>query len=136
MLARGRGAIINVASIGVFFPKPNDVTYGATKAYLKTFSEAHHAELKGTGVQVQALCPGFTSTEFLNSPLYEQAQTQARIPKGLWMSAEDVVAASLQALGRGDAVCIPGFKNRLMVALARFGLIPLLLQGLERRLDT
>jgi short-subunit dehydrogenase len=99
MLARGRGAIINVSSIGAFMPKPGDVTYCATKAYLNTFSEALQAELRGTGVRIQALCPGFTRTEFLDNPEYEKHQVKTRIPEVLWMSAEEVVEQSLDALG-------------------------------------
>ena len=130
MLARGRGAIINVSSIGAFMPKPGDVTYCATKAYLNTFSEALQAELRGTGVRIQALCPGFTRTEFLDNPEYEKHQVKTRIPEVLWMSAEEVVEQSLDALGQGRVVCVPGFKNRLIVALARAGLTNLLLKVL------
>lgn len=63
MLARGRGAIVNVASLAAFYPVSGSATYAATKAYLKVFTEALHQELIGTGVRVQALCPGFTRTE-------------------------------------------------------------------------
>ena len=64
MIGRGRGRIVNVSSIGAFLPRPGDATYCATKAYLVTFSRALHGELAGTGEQVQALCPGFTRTNF------------------------------------------------------------------------
>jgi len=128
MLARGQGAIINVSSIGAFIPKAGDVTYCATKAYLVTFSEALQAELRGTGVRIQALCPGFTRTEFLDNPEYEKDQIKTRIPKVLWMSTEEVVERSLAALGQGRVACVPGFKNRLIVALARAGVTNLLLK--------
>jgi uncharacterized protein len=134
MVARGHGAIINVSSIGAFMPKPEDATYCATKAYLKTFSQALHSELHGTGVQVQALCPGFTATEFLDQPLYEQRHVKASIPRPLWMSAENVVAESLTALGRGRVICVPGFKNRFMLACAQLGLTNFLLKWLANRL--
>jgi uncharacterized protein len=134
MVARGHGAIINVSSIGAFMPKPEDATYCATKAYLKTFSQALHSELHGTGVQVQALCPGFTATEFLDQPLYEQRHVKVSIPKGLWMAAEAVVAESLAALARDRVVCVPGLKNRFMLACAQLGLTDFLLKRLANRL--
>src|SRR5215207_1925392 len=135
MLARGQGAIINVSSIGAFIPKAGDVTYCATKAYLVTFSEALQTEVRGTGVRIQALCPGFTRTEFLDNPEYEKCQIKTRIPEVLWMSAEEVVRKSLDALGQGRVVCVPGFKNRLIVALARAGATNLLLKVLGARIQ-
>ena len=135
MLARGQGAVINVSSIGAFIPKPGDVTYCATKAYLITFSEALQAELRGTGVRIQALCPGFTRTEFLDNPEYEKYQIKTRIPEVFWMSAEEVVEKSLDALGQGRVVCVPGVKNRLIVALARIGVTNLLLKVLGDRIQ-
>ena len=134
MIARGRGAIINLSSIGAFLTGPADESYCATKAYLLVFSRALQAELNGTGVRVQALCPGFTSTEFHDRPAYERYDIRARIPKGLWMSADEVVDRSLSALARGRVICVPGFKNRMLVLLARMGLAPLLARMLESRL--
>jgi len=123
MIVRRRGAIINVSSFVTFLPI-GGVTYRATKAYLNAFSEALQAELRGTGVRVQALCPGFTSnTDFYDMPEYE-AFDRSQIPKALWMPAEEVVAKSLKALRRSQVVYIPGFKNRLLVALARMLTLP------------
>lgn len=134
MIARGTGSIINVASIGGFIPRPHDAVYCATKAYLIAFSEALQGELAGTGVQVQALCPGFVPTEFLNSPEYEQLDIQAKIPKWLWTPVEQTVEESLRTLKRAKVVCIPGFRNRVIVALARSGLVSTLLKILEKSL--
>ncbi len=134
MIARGQGAIINLSSIGAFLTGPGDETYCATKAYLLIFSGALQAELAGTGVWVQALCPGFTYTEFHDQPVYEQYHIKAKIPKALWMSADEVVEQSLRALERGRVICIPGFKNRVLILLARMGLAPLLARMLESRL--
>jgi short-subunit dehydrogenase len=119
MIARGRGAIINLSSIGAFLTGPRDETYCATKAYLLSFSEALQAELADTGVRVQALCPGFTDTEFHDQPVYERYDIKVAIPKALWMSADEVVEQSLRALKRGHVMCIPGFKNPVLIALAR-----------------
>ncbi len=135
MIARGQGAIINVSSLGAFLIAPSDETYFATKAYLNVFSEALQAELLGTGVRVQALCPGFTDTEFHDQPVYEQYHVKATIPKTLWMSADEVVEQSLKALKRNRVICIPGFKNRVLVVLARSPLKSLLLQKVEKDHD-
>ena len=117
MIARGEGAIINVSSIAAFFPSAGGANYGATKAYLNAFSEALAAELRGTGVAVQALCPGFTTTEFHDVGDYE-AFDRGQIPAPLWMPAADVVAESLAALGSGRVIVVPGAKYRAIVAAA------------------
>jgi short-subunit dehydrogenase len=118
MIARRRGAIINVASVAAFVPLPEGATYSATKAYLTIFSEALQVELDGTGVQVQALCPGFTHTEFHDRPELETFD-RSDIPRPLWMSAQEVATESLEALSRNRVVTIPGLQNRLLAVLAR-----------------
>ena len=122
MVARGRGGIINVASVAGFMALPENVNYCATKGYLITFSKALQLELIATGVRVQALCPGFTHTEF-HDDLREF--DKARTPKILWMPAEAVVEASLRGLARGEVVCIPGIGNRLIAAIGGSPLVPL-----------
>ena len=125
MRARRQGALINVASVAAFTPVPGNATYAATKDYLVTFSRALHAEVAEDGVKVQALCPGFTYTEFHDRPELESFK-RSQIPAFMWMSAEDVVAASLKALERNQTICIPGFKYRLMAAVARSPLASLI----------
>ncbi|MCU0504004.1 MAG: SDR family oxidoreductase [Anaerolineae bacterium] len=115
MVERGRGGIINVASVAGFMALPEDVNYCATKGYLITFSKALQLELTGAGVRVQALCPGFTHTEF-HDDLREF--DKARTPKILWMPAEAVVEASLRGLARGEVVCIPWRAGRSSVSQA------------------
>jgi short-subunit dehydrogenase len=127
MIARGRGLIINVSSLAAFFPMPGSVAYCSTKAYLNTFSKALQAELRGTGVQVQALCPGFTYTEFHDTPEFVNF-SRSTLPKLFWMKAETVVAASLGAARRGRVICIPGFGYRLIALAGRSGLAALLLK--------
>lgn len=116
MLARKRGAIINVSSISAFMPTPGNVIYSATKAFLNTFTQALQLELTGMGVQVQALCPGYTHTELHDTPDFSRFDRYAASPRRLWMTADAVVQTSLQALERGQVVVIPGWHNRLLVA--------------------
>ena len=118
MITRHRGAIINVSSIAGLVPIPGSATYSSTKAYLNVFSEALQAELRGTGVKVQALCPGFTHTGFHDTPEHKGFH-RSGIPDALWMSAEEVAAQSLNALGRRQVIFVPGFKNRLLAVAAR-----------------
>jgi short-subunit dehydrogenase len=125
MIKRRRGAIINVSSMAGLAPAPYNATYGATKAFVNSFTEALYEELRGTGVQVQALCPGFTRTEF-----QERAGIDvSNIPSFAWMSAESVVEASLDALQRGTVVVVPGMANRVVASLT--GAVP---RSLTRRL--
>lgn len=115
MVERGRGAIINVSSIAAFFPSGGGSTYTATKAYLNNFSEALAAELQGTGVKVQALCPGFTYSEFHETSEYEGFD-RGHIPAALWMPAEQVVDESLAALSGDKVIVVPGRRYQAMVA--------------------
>jgi uncharacterized protein len=110
LIARRRGSIINVSSMAGLQPAPMNATYGATKAFVNSFTEALHEELRGSGVGVQALCPGFTRTEF-----QERAGIDVSgLPSFAWMVPEAVVDASLAGLARGEVVCVPGFGNRLL----------------------
>ncbi|MCX7706442.1 MAG: SDR family oxidoreductase [Anaerolineae bacterium] len=122
MIARRSGGIINVASLAGFMALPGSANYCATKAYLATFSQAVAAEVRRHGVRVQALCPGFTVTEFHDRP-DQGGFDRSRIPRFAWGSARAVVADSLRGLARGQIVCVPGFLNRLILLLARVGLV-------------
>jgi uncharacterized protein len=131
MIARRQGGIINVASLAAFIPIPGDATYNATKAYLVSFTRTLHEELKGTGVRVQALCPGFTRTE-LHAAQQLPESDLARIPAILWSPAAEVVESSLQALARGQVLCVPGWKNRAIFVLTRLGVTRLVLRAALR----
>jgi len=109
MIARGHGGIINVSSMGGFAPMPGSATYGATKAYLNSFTESLQAELEGTGVRVQALCPGMTITEFHDRANFKRSM----LPSFIWMDAEPVVEASLQGLREGKTIVVPGLLYKL-----------------------
>ena len=112
MRARNRGAIVNVASTAAFQPVPYMAVYGATKAYVLSFTEALWAETRGTGVLVTALCPGATDT-----PFFDTASEHASI--GHRMSPEHVVAAALSALERRRCSVTPGLRNRLLAGAPR-----------------
>ena len=113
MLERDKGDIINVSSLGAYLNMVTLENYGATKAYLISFTESLHVALMGTGIRVQALTPGFTVTEFHSRLGADFAKEQRT-----WMHPEEVVDESLRALGKGPVVCIPGFKRRFIVKLA------------------
>jgi uncharacterized protein len=114
MVARDSGSIINVCSLGALTRFPETATYSATKAYMLAFTETLHVELAGTGVAVQALCPGLTRTGFNDTPEM-QGFDRTRQPEWLYMEVSDVTAASLRALRHGQVRYIPGLKNRLFV---------------------
>jgi hypothetical protein len=117
LLKNGQGAIVNVSSVASFIYSAFNVNYCATKAYLTTFSEGLAAELGGTGVRVQALCPGFTHSEFHQRMELDVSE----LPAWMWMSAANVVRASLRSLERGGpVVCVPGLRYKLLVFLLRF----------------
>lgn len=124
MRKRDRGYIINVSSVDAFLPGRGLAVYGATKAFLNYFCQALQVELAGTGIEVQALCPGYTHTEF-HQEIEREGFDKSQVPPGMWMEAEAVVAASLAALGSGRVMVVPGDEN---LKLAR--------AGCQRQLDS
>jgi len=115
MVDRGHGGVVNVSSIAALQPLPHWATYAATKAYLTSFSEAVHEEVRGQGVVVLALMPGFTHTEFHG----HVGPPPVGIPGPLWMDAEQVVKSGLAALDRRRASRVPGGLNRMVATLSR-----------------
>ncbi|HOW85629.1 MAG TPA: SDR family oxidoreductase [Candidatus Aminicenantes bacterium] len=113
MIDRGRGAVINLASVAAFSPF-SGAMYSGTKAFLVMFSENLQAGLRSKGVVVQALCPGLTHTEFHAAAGLDLS----RVPRIAWMTAGKVVRISLRRLGRG-VVCIPGGVNKAVTFLMR-----------------
>jgi short-subunit dehydrogenase len=116
MLRRGTGTIINVSSVAAWLVFPRSSVYAATKVFLNLFSEGLHMELRTKGIRVQALCPGFTRTDFHDRLGWSAEKKRSR---GVvrWMSPGEVVAHSLRCLDQGKVVCIPGFWNRLIVRI-------------------
>jgi short-subunit dehydrogenase len=118
MTRRGRGAIVNVASLLAFAaamppgPLPYRATYAGTKGYVVTFTRTLASELGDGPVRVQVLCPGLTATEFhLTSGMESVDGREERVHADGGMPAEDVVAASLVGLERGEVVCVPGLED-------------------------
>jgi short-subunit dehydrogenase len=116
MLDRRRGGILNVASTIAFQPAPYQATYGASKAFVLSFSQALWAETRGSGVTVSALCPGPTRTGFVDA--LGADVSNVAIYKNL-ASPEPVVAAGLRALDRGRPVVVPGWRNWLLANVGR-----------------
>jgi len=115
MLDRGYGRIMNVGSIVSFFPTPSFCTYGATKAYVLSFSEALSEELKGTGVTVTTLCPGYTDTDMIRHAM-EEAGTemfQEFVPAMFKMTPATVARDGYRACMQGKPLHITGLSNQL-----------------------
>ncbi len=120
MIERDRGAIINVSSVAGFVTGPGSVSYSATKTWMNRFTEGLSLELERarSHVKVQALCPGYTRTEF-----HQALEMDAgNIPGWMWLSAERVVRESLAALQTGRLFVIPGKRYRSM--LRAYSLLP------------
>jgi uncharacterized protein len=114
-ITRHKGGILNVASVAGFMPGHGMAVYHATKAYVVSFTEALHSELKADGVRACALCPGPVATEFL---------AQAGVPDGYWptvmaRSAERVAREGYEGLMGGHRVVVPGGHNRIVTLLPR-----------------
>ena len=113
MVARDRGAVINVASTAAFQPVPTMAVYGATKAFVLSFSEALWGETRGTGVRVLTLCPGATETAFFDN-------TGKRFLTSGRQSATQVAAVALRALQGTSPTVVSGLSNRLGATGYRF----------------
>ena len=123
MIDRGRGAIINVASMSAFLIGPGQTMYAASKVFLKSFSESLFGEVRDKGVYVQALCPGFTRTAFHDTDEFSQFDRET-VPSRLWMTPQDVVRESLDAMDRGRTpICIPSMKNRWLAKALRLDVV-------------
>lgn len=118
MAERGFGRIVNIASLAGLAPGTYGHTlYGASKAFVIKFSQSLHLELRGTGVHVTAVCPGFTYTEFHDvTGVREQMKN---MPSYMWMTAERVAAQGYRAAERNKAVLVNGWFNKMIAVLVR-----------------
>ena len=117
MLERGKGAIINIASLAGFQPTPHMTLYGATKAFVLSFSEGLWAEYRNKGIAVLAVCPGPVDTAFFEAT--GNASLRKTIPSSSMLSADAVVATSLKALQQGKSFVVPGAAPKLASLLPR-----------------
>lgn len=113
MVERKRGGVINVSSVGAFVPRG---TYGASKAWVVSFTEGIAKDLAGTGVRVMALCPGFVHTEF-----HDRSKMDiSGIPEFMWFEASELVNLALRDYRKGTVVSIPSARYKAIVALTKF----------------
>jgi short-subunit dehydrogenase len=112
MRRRGRGQVVNVASVAAFVPRG---TYGASKAWVVQFTMGAARDLAGSGVRLMALCPGFVRTEF-----HERAGMRTdRIPRWMWLNADRVVDTALRDLARNKQVSVPGARYKMLLGAAK-----------------
>lgn len=116
LVAQNRGAIINVASVAALAPRAGSAIYGSTKSWLAALTEGIHLDLKraGSAVTVQALCPGFTHSQF-HDILGEERRRLA--PAFMWLTAEQVVDASLAGLKKRALFVVPGWHYKIAAAV-------------------
>ena len=129
-LARHRGGILNLASVAAFLPGPGMAVYYASKAFVLSFSEGLHSELKTRGVRVTVLCPGPVPTEFAARA---GVGSGGLAPGILTQSAESVAQAGYDGLMRGKRVVVPGLANKLVTVLIRLVPRRLLLKAVDSR---
>jgi uncharacterized protein len=123
MAERRRGAVLNVASVAAMQPLPFSAGYSAAKAYVLTFSEALHAELRPRHVTVTALCPGPVSTDFWAIAGWEMTGGQSfeqTVPGIAWVTAEQAARAGVEGLENGSRVVVPGLPMRAAMAASRY----------------
>jgi uncharacterized protein len=123
MVRRGRGAVISVSSVAAFGQNPGSVSYCATKAWINSFTEGLDMELRElkSPVKVQALCPGYTISEFHDALGSDKGPGTDRetIPAFLWLRADELVEASLRGLERGTVVVVPDWKYKIAAAFMK-----------------
>lgn len=113
MSGRGRGKIINVASVAAFTPRG---AYSAHKMWIVNLSRWANLQYADAGLTIMAVCPGFTHTEFHQ----RMGASTDTIPRWMWLNADTVVKASLKDLDKGKAVSIPTIRYKILAALAQY----------------
>lgn len=122
MVERGRGAVLNVGSVGAFGPLPGQAAYGAAKAFVLSYTQALGQELSGTGVVAATLCPGPVKTGFGAAAGISDADAEASLPKAMWVEADEVARIAVDGLAAGKTVIVPGVFNR--VGAAAYQMLP------------
>ncbi|MDX1658556.1 MAG: SDR family oxidoreductase [Nitriliruptorales bacterium] len=116
MTRRGRGGILNVSSNAAWQPVPYMATYGGTKAFVSSFTQAVHEEARGTGVHVTLLEPGFTRTRFQEVADVDASTRQ--LPDAVWMEPGPVVTAALEGVRKNRGRVVPGWMNKVAGAFS------------------
>jgi short-subunit dehydrogenase len=129
MVARGRGAVVNVSSVGGFVPAGS---YNAAKAWVTAFSEGVAGQVRASGVRVMAVCPGFVRTEFHQ----RGGMDVSRIPGWLWLAPDEVVDAALADLAKGRVVSVPTARYKVLTTLARHAPHPMVVRAYRRARPT
>ena len=117
MVERRSGAVLNVASTAAFQPLPGQAAYGASKAFVLSYSHALRGELRSKGVTVTTLCPGPVETGFATAAGITDEVAAGAMPKILWMSVDQVARAAVTGMDADRAVVIPGLANRVSAAV-------------------
>jgi uncharacterized protein len=123
MRSRGHGTVINVSSGTAFVPSLYNAAYSGTKAYVAILSLTIAEELKHSGIEVVTVFPGFTRTEFQDRARFDVS----RVPRFLWQDAAQVAEEALEAIEKGRQFCVPGWHNKIAIALNH--LVPYSLMG-------
>jgi len=122
MLEQGHGKILNVASVFAFVPTPSLAIYGATKAFVLSLSEALSEELRGTGVTVTAMCPGYTETDMISGAFQDTGYTdyESLVPRFVKMTPQKVALEGFRACMAGRALHVNGIQNQLGTQWIRY----------------
>lgn len=117
MRQRGKGRILNMSSYSIWMPFPGLALYSASKAYVKSFTEAFHKELRGTGVSVTAICPAGIATD-----LYGLSKSLQRfgVKTGILMSPKSCARRGLNAMFRGKSVVVPDWWFRILIPICKY----------------
>ncbi|HEV7723193.1 MAG TPA: SDR family oxidoreductase [Iamia sp.] len=133
MVERGQGAVLNVASVAAFQPLPGQAAYAAAKAFVLSYTDSLHAELKGSGVTATSLCPGPVETAFGAAAGFSDAETDGALPKFMWETPEAVAKAAVEGMAKGRRVVIPGAANAVGAYAGRIAPKSLLVPILARQ---
>ena len=128
----GEGRVVVVSSIAGWLFGTGSATYCATKAFETSYTRSLSRELRGSGVRAMALCPGYTRSEFHDTPEYADWDRRT-VPSWMWDTSDNVVEIAWKALERGDEVCVPGLVNRLVVFSMSTGILGIVRDRIRRR---
>lgn len=118
MVPRGYGTVVNVSSIASYVPMAGNAVYGATKAFVTSFTHAVREELSESGVNIMAVCPGMTESEFFERSGWPDASKNDPHLALIWQSSMDVAKATFRGIDHQQGIVIPGAVNKLLASVA------------------